>query len=83
MPSREGAGPLEGKTFVFTGELAEHTRREAERLVESMGGRIASGISGETDFVVAGDRPGSKLSEASNRGIKVIDEKRFEKLVHN
>jgi len=82
MPSREGTGPLEGKTFVFTGELADHTRREAERLVESMGGRVASGVSGQTDFVVAGDRPGSELSEAGDRGVTVIDEKRFEKLVH-
>jgi DNA ligase (NAD+) len=83
MPSREGAGLLEGKTFVFTGELADHTRREAERLVESMGGRVASSVSGETDFVVAGDRPGSKLNGAGDRGVKVIDEKRFEKLVHS
>lgn len=83
MPSHEGAGPLEGKTFVFTGEVADHTRREAERIVESMGGRVASSVSGETDFVVAGDRPRSKLNEASDRGVKVINEKRFKKLVHS
>jgi DNA ligase (NAD+) len=49
--------------------------------VESLGGRVTSSVSGETDHVVAGENPGSKLDEAKNRKIKIIDEKEFKKLI--
>jgi DNA ligase (NAD+) len=72
---------LEGKTFVFTGKLARYTRDEAEERVEMMGGRATSSVSGETDYLVVGEDPGSKLEEAQKNDIKVIDEKEFEALV--
>jgi len=81
MAARKGELPLMGKTFVFTGELEKYTRDEAKEIVESLGGRAAGSVSGSTDYVVAGKNPGSKLEEARKRGIRVIDEAGFEKLV--
>lgn len=74
---KQGA-PLKGKTFVFTGELDRHTRDEAKQLVESLGGRATSSVSGKTDYVVAGKNPGSKLEDARKHGIKILDEQAFE-----
>ena len=81
MAEPKGKLPLEGKTFVFTGSLEKYTRSEAERMVESLGGRAASSVSSNTDFVVAGEGPGSKLEEAKEQGVKIMEEKDFEKLV--
>ena len=81
MPEQKGILPLKGKTFVFTGSLEKYTRAEAENVVESLGARAASSVSGSTDFVVAGEEPGSKLDEAKKHGVKVIDEAEFEKLI--
>jgi DNA ligase (NAD+) len=81
MPQRGGALSLEGKTFVFTGSLEKYTRSEAENLVESLGGRAVSSVSSQTDFLVAGEEPGSKLDEARKNNVKVIDEGEFEKMV--
>ncbi|MBD3287874.1 NAD-dependent DNA ligase LigA, partial [candidate division KSB1 bacterium] len=72
---------LEGLTFVFTGELQNYTRDEAEDLVESMGGRATSSVSGNTDYLVAGEGPGSKLDYAKEQGANIIDEQKFEKIV--
>ena len=76
-----GRGPLEGRTFVFTGELENYTRREAEHIVERMGGQATSGVGAKTDVVVVGQDPGSKLDEAKRRGIKTIDERQFQQLI--
>jgi DNA ligase (NAD+) len=77
-PLREqGAQPLAGLTFVFTGELARWTRDEAKRFVSRLGGRATSSVSGETDYVVAGPGAGSKLEEARARDIPVLDEDEF------
>lgn len=73
--------PLRGKSFVFTGKLENYTRDEAERRVEELGGRATSSVSGETDVVVAGKDPGSKLEEAKKQGVRIIDEKEFEEWV--
>jgi DNA ligase (NAD+) len=81
MPKRKGKLPLEGKTFVFTGSLETYTRSEAERAVESLGGRATSSVSSNTDFVVVGEEPGSKLDEAKKHGVKILEEAEFEKLV--
>jgi DNA ligase (NAD+) len=77
----QGEQPLEGKTFVFTGELENYTREEVEELVEAKGGRATSSVSGETDFVVAGSEPGSKLDRAKKKGIRVLDERKFRKML--
>ncbi len=73
--------PLAGRKFVFTGQLEGFTRQEAEAAVERLGGRATSSVSGETDIVVAGSNPGSKLDEAKKKKIRIIDEKEFEKLL--
>ncbi len=74
-------GPLEGRVVVFTGSLGRFTRSEAREIAESLGARVASSVSGETDFVVAGGSPGGKLAEAERRGVKVLDEEEFAKQV--
>jgi len=74
--------PLAGKTFGFTGELEEWTRTEAERAVEDRGGRATSGVSGETDYLVAGSNPGGKYEEARGRGVDILDENRFRELLN-
>ena len=73
--------PLEGLTIVFTGHLERWTRDEAERLVEQLGGRTTSSVSGETDYVVAGPGAGSKLEEARKRGVRVLSEDEFLQLI--
>lgn len=74
-------GPLSGKTFVFTGSLSSFTREEARRLVESLGGRVASGVSRKVDYVVVGADPGEKLRKAQELGITILTEEDFRKLV--
>jgi DNA ligase (NAD+) len=78
-PSRER--DLEGKTFVFTGRLESFTREEAKEKVETLGGRASSSVSKETDFVVAGEQPGSKLDEAKKLNLEILDEKGFKSLI--
>jgi DNA ligase (NAD+) len=77
---REG-GPLEGKTVVLTGTLPELTREEAAALVKSAGGKVTSSVSKKTDYVVAGDNPGSKLAKAEKFGTEVLDEAGLRELV--
>jgi DNA ligase (NAD+) len=71
------AGPLVGKTVVFTGGLATLTRSDAERRVARAGGKAASSVSKNTAFVVAGEKAGSKLQDAQRLGVEVIDEPEF------
>jgi len=73
--------PLAGKTFVFTGDLEGYTRDDAQRKVEALGGRATSSVSGNTDYVVAGASPGSKLDDAEARGVEVITQKEFTSLL--
>jgi len=68
---------LEGLSFVFTGALERWTRDEVKRTVEEQGGRVTSSVSGETDYVVMGSDPGSKLGEAREREILTMDEEEF------
>jgi len=74
---RGRAWKLEGRTFVFTGGLAAMSRDDAKRLVEDLGGRVTSSVSRETDFVVVGESPGSKLDDARRLGVKTITEEEF------
>ena len=65
------------KTFVLTGTLSGFSREEAGEKITSLGGKVTSAISNKTDYVVAGDKPGSKLDKAKTFGVKIINEKEF------
>ena len=73
--------PLKGLKFVFTGNLEEWTRDEVKELVEGLGARATSSVSGETNYVVAGPGAGSKLDEAKEHNVKVLDENEFKELI--
>ena len=72
---------VSGKTFVLTGTLANLKRDEAKSKIEAFGGHVSGSVSRKTDFIVAGADPGSKLSEATRLGIKVLDERAFTELL--
>lgn len=80
---RKAKGPqvFEGKTFVVTGKLEKYTRDEIHTLVEQHGGRAASSVSKNTNYLVAGQSAGSKLNKAQELGVAVLDEAGFEKLL--
>jgi DNA ligase (NAD+) len=69
-----GEGPLAGLTVVLTGTLPTLSREQATELVVAAGGRVTSGVSKKTDFVVAGESAGSKLEKAERLGVPVLDE---------
>jgi DNA ligase (NAD+) len=69
-----GEGPLADKTFVLTGTLPTLTREDATERILAAGGRVTSSVSKKTDYVVAGDSPGSKLEKAERLGTDVLDE---------
>jgi DNA ligase (NAD+) len=71
---RATGGPLEGKTLVLTGTLPELTREEAAALIKSAGGKVVNSVSKKTDYLVAGDNPGSKLAKAEKLGTEILDE---------
>ena len=70
-----------GKSVVFTGELKNFTRQEAQRLIRQSNGNVTSSVSRNTDFVVAGANPGSKYMKAKQLGINIIDEQDFSHLI--
>ena len=76
-----GSQSLAGKTFVFTGGLANYTRDQAKQLVEQQGGQVSSSVSKKTSFVVAGTDPGSKLDQARKLGVRILTETEFTALV--
>ncbi len=65
---------IAGKKFVFTGAMETMTRSKAKEMLESAGAKVTSAVSSKTDFLVAGDSPGSKLAKARKSGVKIIDE---------
>ena len=70
-----------GKTFVVTGSLEKYTRNEVSNLIERHGGKTSGSVSKKTDYVLAGEDAGSKLTKAQDLGITVISEEDFEKML--
>lgn len=73
--------PLAGKTFVLTGAMEGWTRGEAKGAIEALGGKVTASVSSRTDYLVAGDSPGSKLEKARSLGVKILDEAAFRHLL--
>lgn len=73
--------PLTSKTFVLTGTLSSMSRDEAKRKIRQLGGDVSSSVSKKTDYVVAGENPGSKHDDAQRLGVKILEEPDFLKLV--
>ena len=76
-----GAKPLTGKTLVVTGTLKGFSRSKIESLIKQLGGKAAKNVSKKTDYLVAGDKPGSKLKKAKSLGVTVLGEEAFCKLI--
>jgi DNA ligase (NAD+) len=76
-----GEGPLAGLTFVLTGTLPNLTREQASERITAAGGRVTSSVSKKTDYVVAGESPGSKLEKAERLGVTVLDEDGLERVL--
>ena len=79
--SDKTVGKLDGMTFVITGTLPSMKRSEAQKAIENSGGKVSGSVSKKTDFVLAGDNAGSKLTKAESLGIKIIDEAEFKKML--
>lgn len=74
-------GPLSGKTLVVTGTLPGMQRAEAEEAIRAAGGHAGSSVSAKTDYLIAGDKAGSKLAKAQQLGVPVLDEDAFRRLL--
>ena len=70
-----------GKTFVLTGTLSKYTRDEASSIIEKFGGKTSSSVSKKTDYVLAGEEAGSKLTKAESLGVTIISEEEFEEMI--
>lgn len=81
-PSEISTDVLQGQVFVLTGTLARLSRNQAKDRIESLGGNVSKSVSRQTDYVVAGESPGSKLTRARELGVAVIDEAAFLKMIN-
>jgi DNA ligase (NAD+) len=85
MPKPErkivAGAPFSGMTFVFTGELTQFTREEAEEKVKSLGGKASGSVSSKTTYLVAGEAAGSKLKKAESLGVKILTEQQFKDML--
>lgn len=80
-PEKVAGGPFTGKTIVITGTLSKMSRDQAKEEIERRGGKVSGSISKKTDFLVAGEDAGSKLTKAKELGVKVLDESAFAALL--
>ena len=79
MPTK--TSEVAGKTFVLTGTLETMTREQAMEKIERLGGKVSGSVSSKTNYLVAGDKPGSKLDNAKQLGVRVIDERQLSRLI--
>ena len=79
--AKKTSNKLDNKTFVLTGELETLSRNEAKDKIRKLGGKVSSSVSRETDFVVLGDKPGSKYDKAKKLGVPIISEEEFLKML--
>jgi len=77
VSKRPKGGPLKGLTFVLTGTLPNLSRDDAKRLIETAGGKVSGSVSMKTNYVVAGEDAGAKLTKARELGIPIIDEEKL------
>jgi len=75
-------GPLSGRTFVLTGTMSSMTRDEAKQKIQAQGGKVTGSVSKKTDFVVYGEKPGSKLAKAQKLEVATLDEAGLEALLN-
>jgi DNA ligase (NAD+) len=75
------SGPLSGTSLIVTGTLEGFSREEAEEAIRAAGGKVAGSVSKKTDYVVAGEKAGSKLAKAQELGVPVLDEAGFRRLL--
>jgi NAD-dependent DNA ligase len=85
-PAAGGAAPaaaqtLAGKTFVITGTLPRRSREECKAAIEAAGGKVTGSVSGKTDFLVCGEKAGSKLKKAQSLGVPVLDEDALDAMI--
>jgi DNA ligase (NAD+) len=81
VSTEAGTQPFAGKTFVVTGALERHSRDEIQARIKALGGKAASSVSKNTDFLVAGAKAGSKRSKAEDLGVTILSETQFEAMV--
>lgn len=81
IQSFKGGGALSGKKFLFTGSLGDMTRDEAKQLVQAKGGKVASGVGKELDYIVVGKDPGSKAKKAKELGVVELTPGEFKKMM--
>ena len=79
----EHSESFSGKKFVLTGTLENYTREEASKLIEERGGKVSNSVSKKTDYVIAGEKAGSKLQKAQELNIKILSEAEFNELLKN
>jgi len=83
QPQTRRSTKLAGKTFIVTGTLENFTRQQAEQAIRQAGAKASSSVSKKTDFVLAGENPGSKLDKAKKLGVEIIDEKQFKDMIED
>ena len=79
---KSSSGKLNGKTFVLTGTLSSFTRQEATNLIEKSGGIVTTSVSKNTDYILFGESPGSKLEKGKKLGVELLSEKDFQILTN-
>ena len=81
MTTTEGMGKLEGLNLVVTGKLEGMTRYDAESMIRQQGGNASSSVTRQTNYLVVGEKPGSKLSKAQKLGVTILDQQQFEQML--